>query len=272
MRVRAAWLLLLVAACSTTTAPAVVAPRTVRVVLFGDSNTDGGWDASNVLVEASYISESTLRLSPTAPNGSHQLAGKLEALSTAGLTLHAVNHGASGTGTGDGRHPSGSPNARLVWAGVTRFEAEVLGRGGSAWDGGESKPRVQAFVPTAQDFAYVSMGTNDRTSYGLTATETLANLAWMADRWTAAGLPASHLLVTTLPPRTSGDGSQIVAINAGVRTLAASRGLTLIDLSRQLSDDNGVTWRSPTLHIGDGVHYTEAVRGWLAGQVLARMQ
>lgn len=243
--------------CSSSTAPR----EQGRIVTFGDSNVDGGWDG-NVLVEASYISESALRLAPDAPNGSHQLAGKIERLSG----FHAVNHGASGTTTGDGRHSSGSPNARLVWDGVSRFDAEVLGAG-EVWNPGDGKPRVNAFVPNTHDYVFVSMGTNDG-SAGVGADSTIADLAWMAGEWIHAGLPASHFIVTTLAPRTSGYGGEIPNINPRIRQLAETDGLSLIDLSLYVSSDDGLSWRSASLTV-DGVHYVESVREWLAERAVA---
>jgi len=261
----------LAVACRSSTEPGPAhGPRTSRVVTFGDSNTDRGVVGGS-FAEASYISsDSTARLAPTAPNGIHQLAGKIEALSTASDTLRAVNHAISGSNTGTGKNDvDGSANARGVWNGITRFEAEVLGLGAPTWDTGDGLPRVQAFTPTARDFVYVSMGTNDL-FYGITPAQTVANLHWMVDRWAQAGLPPSHFILTTLPPAAiAGYADEIPAVNDGIRQLAALRGLSLIDLATHVSADNGATWRSDTLHIGDGVHYREPVRQWLAEQVAA---
>ena len=181
-----------------------------------------------------------------------------------------MNHGISGSTTGTGKNDAdGSANARGVWNGVTRFEAEVLGVGSPSWDAGDGIARVQAFAPTANDFVYVSIGTNDLL-YGITPLTTVANLRWMADRWIAAGLPASHFMLTTLPPATlEGYAGEIPAVNDGIRQLATQRGLTLIDLGARVSADGGSTWRSDTLHIGDGVHYREPVKAWLAEQIAA---
>lgn len=279
MRRVALCLFVLLAACAEgggpgPTGPAL--PATVHVILFGDSNTDIGWDAANTLVEASYISDYAERLSPTAPNGSHQLSGKLDALSDSSRVIFkAINHSLSGTGTGFGRMLGDhNPSARFAWNGVTRFEAEVLGLGGTTWTGGTPRARVQAIRPTPLDYVYVSLGTNDWLErYGDNAEATIVNLTWMADRWRAAGLPASHFILTTLPPRLAGgamipDGTQIPAINYGIRQLARAKGLTLLDLSAYTSSDDGYTWRAPALTI-DGVHYTEPVRAWIASQIAA---
>ena len=45
----------------------------------------------------------------------------------------------------------------------------------------------------------------------------------------------------------------------------------LIDLASHTSDDNGLTWRSSDLHVGDGVHYSESVRDWLADRIVAEV-
>jgi lysophospholipase L1-like esterase len=78
-------------------------------------------------------------------------------------------------------------------------------------------------------------------------------------------------MLTTLPPRTDGTLNSPTAIpdrNALIRDLAAELGVHLIDLSAHVSDDDGMTWKSATLNIGDGVHYTEAVRAWIGDQVV----
>jgi lysophospholipase L1-like esterase len=253
--------------------PALAAPSVseqsrglVRIVLFGDSNTDCGW-RERELVACSYIS-SLAPLSPTAPHSAYQLAGMVAARSTAGTRYEVVNHGLSGTGTGDGRYSSGSPNARFSWQGCTRFEAEVLGTQRPTWTDGEGRPRVQAFVPTVDDYVYVSMGTNDLSGFGIDAAGTIANLRWMADRWVGAGLPASHFIVTTLPPRPDAS-SDIPAINPALRHLAATTGISLIDLAAFTTADDGVSWRSNALQIGDGLHYRESTRRWLTDWIVA---
>lgn len=246
--------------------------RELRVVLFGDSNTDIGF-AGAVPVEASYISDDASRLRLHGRNGPHQLAGKLEAMSGRdGVTFRVVNHAATGTATGLARTPSGSPGARSEWQGVTRFEAEVLGLATEGWNGGNGRPIRQAFRPTSRDYVYVSMGTNDAALSGDSASTTIANLAWMATRWTEAGLPSTHFIITTLAPRADSAGAQIPLINAGVRKLAAEAGLTLIDLAQHVSADDGRSWRSPALHIGDGIHYAESVRAWLAERIAASIE
>ncbi len=269
--------------CVTTmsgTAPAV------RVVTFGDSNTDWGLDGTSPNVLAtSYISGSP-HSAAMLPHTSDQLADKIETRWRAvrSNAIRAVNHAISGTTTGGGgyggpnRRWTGAPQARTRAGGVTRFEGEVLGSKWP-WSGGEpvnekypdgSLRRIQSFVPGTNDFAYISMGTNDP-SNGMSTSQTLANLSWMIDRWLAAGKRADHFLLTTLAPRSDKWGGTIPQINEGIRALATSKGAVLIDLASYTSADGGRTWRSSSLHVGDGVHYGEAVRDWLAGRVVDEM-
>jgi lysophospholipase L1-like esterase len=196
-----------------------------------------------------------------------------------------MNHAISGTTTGGGgyggpnRRSTGAPQARTLVGGVTRFQGEVLGTKWP-WSGGEpvngryvdgALRRVQAFTPTTDDFVYVSMGTNDAAA-GIRTQQTLANLGWMIDKWVAAGNRANHFLLTTLAPCTSACGEAFPTLNNGIRALATSKGVILIDLASYTSADNGRTWRSSSLHVGDGVHYSESVRDWLAERVVAAMR
>jgi lysophospholipase L1-like esterase len=236
------------------------------VALFGDSNTDFGYEG-DVIVEASYISGNAKRLAPGAPNGSHQLAGLLEALSTGEFELKAINHGLGYSGSGVGF--DWAPGARYISKGITRFEAEVLGRGRPTWDGDTGIPRIEAFVPTSADYAYVSIGTNDSAIYFMSPDSTLADLSWMADQWVSAGNAPSHLIITTLPPFW---GHNIPLINAGIRALARAKGLSLLDLSAHLSTDDGQTWAAPELTVGDYLHYSTPVRQWIASEIAAIIQ
>jgi lysophospholipase L1-like esterase len=259
----------------------------VRIVTFGDSNTDWGLNGTAPQVLArSYISANT----PAAamlPHGVDQLAGKIEERWRARRSnaIRAVNHAISGTTTGGGsrggpnRRVTGAPQALTPVGGITRFEGEVLGIRWP-WSGGEpinaSYPlgalrRIQAFTPALHDFVYLSMGTNDAANR-ISTLQTLANLGWMIDRWLAAGKRGDHFILTTLAPRTNGSGGSFPEVNDGIRRLAASKGVILIDLAGHTSADNGLTWRSPGLHVGDGVHYSESVRDWLAERVVAEMQ
>jgi hypothetical protein len=250
----------------------------VRLVTFGDSNTDAGWATGNPnAVAVSYVSAVRTRPEASAPHSPTQLAGTIEALAARyGVPISVVNHGIAGTGTGPARSDVGAPGARTTVNGVTRFDAEVLGLG-APWNGGEPVNadypkggivRSRAFRPTAADFVYVSLGTNDA-FYGLKAAASADNIVWMVQRWTSAGLPANHFIVTTLAPRTDGHGAEIPALNDSIRSLARRLSVKLIDLAAYTSADNGRTWRSASYQIGDGVHYSEMVRDWLASQVSA---
>jgi hypothetical protein len=281
--------------CTTLTAcadgitpPPVEEGVPVRIVTFGDSNTDNGWSGTDPEVVArSYVSKGPLRLGASDPHDPRQLAAKIEEAwqSVRQSPITVVNHGIGGTTTGGGgfggpdRHTSGSPNARTKVHEITRFDAEVLGRGAPDWDGGEPVnesypdgpvPRRNAFVPGAHDFAYVSMGTNDP-PHGIGIDRTRENLEWMVEQWIAAGLPASHFLLTTLPPAPQ-YGPHIREINLAIRRLGAEKGIHVIDLSAHTSPDDGLTWKSEDLHVGDEGHYSEAVREWIAAQVVAHMR
>jgi hypothetical protein len=263
---------------------------TVRVTTFGDSNTDIAWSPSEPFVLArSYVSDLVPRPAPGQPHDPRQLAGIVENRWRAvhAMPIRVTNHGIAATHTGGGGHGgadrngNGAPNARTPVGGITRFEGEVLGRA-HPWTGGEpvnaayptgAITRVNGYVPDSTDFAYVSMGTNDLADAGMPPARTLENLAWMVDTWISAGHAADHLVLTTLPPRGDRDlGDAIPTINAGIRALAARTGAGLIDLAAHTSADDGRTWRDPSMHIGDRLHYTTPVREWIAGQLVTYMQ
>jgi hypothetical protein len=274
---------------------ACATPLVVRIVLFGDSNTDrceeDWWPTQLPSRKSSYVGV-VPRLGPTEAHLSCMVAGKVESKWDAlrNETIDVVNHAIAGTTTGGSTHVTGdpdrsnagSPNARFAVNGTTRFEAEVLGEG-FPWSGGEptnsSFPtgdiiRVNAFTPDDIDFAYVSMGTNDDAgaTRTLTAGQTETNLRWMAQQWIDAGRPADHFIITTLPPRDDANSpTSISDRNTRIRSIASDLGLHLIDLSNHVSDDNGATWRSASLNIGDGIHYTATVRGWIADQIVSWM-
>jgi hypothetical protein len=272
-------------ACATPTAVSQV----VRIVLFGDSNTDRCEEVQPPNRISSYVSV-TPRLGPGAPHLACSVPGKVQ-LAWEGLrseTVRVVNHGIASSTTGGGgfggpnRTSKGSPNARLKVGGYTRFEGEVLGKG-YPWSGGEPTNsafptgpvrRVNAYTPGPTDFVYVSMGTNDDAgpTRTMTAAQTAANLRWMIQQWTAAGRAADHFILTTLAPRDDANSAtSIPERNTLIRALGAELGVHIVDLAAYTSDDNGATWRSPSLNIGDGIHYTEAVRTWLGEQVSAWM-
>jgi lysophospholipase L1-like esterase len=261
MRLFTVLLLAALCACSSVdTAP----PQAVRIVLFGDSNTDMGIRGSTI-VAFSYVSGDPARPSPYAPNDPTQVSGKIERLWPGAEPLRVVNHAIGGTNTTNTLSVlNGQPNARYTQDGVTRFEAEVLGRG-RLWTF-NNIPRVQAFTPTAGDFVYVSLGTND-CRYGATYDGTTASLGWMIDQWKAAGLPASHFILATIPPTSDSPTCATDLENAKIRSLVAASGATLLDLSRYLSDDDGLSWRNTEQTI-DGTHYTEPVREWIAERII----
>ncbi len=264
---------------------------TVHVVTFGDSNTDFGWAGTDHTPRArSYISDGpNLRPTPTDSSSQFTVAGKIErqwrAVST--IPIRVVNHGISGTTTGGGgyggreRNLGGAPNMRTVVRGLTRFDGEVLGIG-FPWNGGEPTnanfpngpiPRVNAFTPGAHDFAYVSLGTNDLANDAMPPAQTIENLTWMIDRWISTGHAPDHLVITTLPPRPDHDlGDAIPKTNDAIRTLANRTGAGLIDLADFTSADDGLTWRGAEMHIGDRLHYSEAVRDWIAARMVAYMR
>jgi lysophospholipase L1-like esterase len=256
----------------------------VQLVTFGDSNTDFGFAGTDPSVRAaSYVSDGNpgVRLAPDARNSSYQLAGKIEAQWRASRvqTIRVVNHAIAGTNTGAGRDILTSPNAREAVDGVTRFQGEALGVA-YPWNGGESTndffpngsiPRVQAFSPRPSDFLYISMGTNDVASdVNFPTSTSLANLEWMIDQWVSLGLSASHVMLTTLPPRTVTDAAKIRNLNDGIRALAQRKGVKLIDLVMLVSNDNGGNWSGPSVHVDD-YHYSEQIRDQLATNVVSYM-
>jgi lysophospholipase L1-like esterase len=255
----------------------------VQIVTFGDSNTDIGFEGTSPIIRvASYVSSSDpgVRLPATAPNSSLQLAGKIEAAWRANRpqqSIHAVNHGVSGTSSTAGRTIVLAPNAQEAVSGVTRFQGEVLGIG-YPWNGGETQNqfypngpilRVNAFRPRTNDFAYISIGTNDVYIQGLSAATIKQNLEIMIDQWINAGFAPSHLFVTTLPPLGSTGSVSIQALNTMIRGFAL-KGVTIIDIAQFTSAD-GLHWTSPSLHVGDFIHYSEPVRAWIADQVVSKM-
>ena len=261
----------------------------VRIVLFGDSNTDRCEEVQPPNRLSSYVSVSP-RLGPNDPPLACSVAGKVAAAWTSARSepIRVVNHAISASTTGGGgfggpdRTSSGSPNARTSVNGISRFQGEMLAAG-YPWSGGEPKSskfpsgavlRVNAYLPGGDDFAYVSMGTNDDAgpTRTMTAAQTEANLRWMVQQWTGTGRAADHFILTTLAPRDDANSpTSIPDRNTLIRALAAELGVHLIDLAEYTSDDNGATWKSPSLNIGDGIHYTEAVRTWLGNQIVSWM-
>jgi hypothetical protein len=257
----------------------------VQVVTFGDSNTDLGFSGTDPTQRfSSYVSSAQsngtrVRLGPNDPNNALQLAGKIENKWRAArpqTSIRVANHGIAGTSTGLGRDAgSGAPNAQESVGGITRFQGEVLGMA-YPWSGGEpfgpvypNGPirRVQAFQPRNSDFLYFSMGTND-VGAGVATATILANMETMVDQWIALGRPASHVIITTLPPRPPGTSSTIPALNDQIRSKFGAKGARVVSIDSFVSNDKGLTWKSSAFHVGDSLHYSEAVREWIADQVV----
>lgn len=252
----------------------------IRIVTFGDSNTDYGYVGnSSILNQVSYVSANPRRPSPSLADNFTQLSGKIEIWWSDRYSpaVNAVNHGVLGTGSGAARSTDGAPGARTIVNGITRFGAEVLGLG-APWNGGEptnasfqSGPvtRSLAYTPTGNDFVYVSIGTNDGNQLISTA-QTLENLEWMIDSWTGAGMRADHFILTNLAPGI-GFTSLEADRNRAIRSLAVQKGVSFIDITSLTSNDDGITWKSAALHVGDEVHYSETVREWIAEQIVSIM-
>jgi hypothetical protein len=249
--------------------------RSIRLVLFGDSDTDYGFAEPLALkpderiVATSYVSTyASTRLSPDAPHNAWQLAGMI-VKGWSGDSLEVVNHAIGGTNSGFGTSVvGGGPNARDTIKGVTRFEAEVLGKAGTTWTA-NGIARVHAFTPTPSDFAYVSLGTND-CRYNLTYAETIQNLKWMAETWIAQGLPANHFLLATIPPTADTKYCPVLDVNANIRALGKALGLQVIDIGAYTTTD-GMTWTADSMSVDppEDVHYRAWVRRWVAGQILS---
>lgn len=252
---------------------------TVRITTFGDSNTDYGYFGNNPTINAiSYVSANPNRQPASTPNNITQLAGKIEAgWAPYSPSIIAVNHGVLGTGTGSARSTAGAPSARTEVNGITRFAGEVLGFG-YPWSGAEPVnssfqfgpiSRVKSYTPTVNDFVYVSIGTNDP-NFLISPIQTVENITWMIDQWTGRGYPASHFILTNLAPSQTSGPSE-AQLNRELRQLAIQKGVGFIDLTNYTSNDDGQTWKSSSLHVGDSVHYAESVRDWIAGEVIAIM-
>ena len=85
--------------------------------------------------------------------------------------------------------------------------------------------RVRAYTPGANDFAYVSIGTNDPL-VGMSTSQTITNLTWMIDQLHRRRARRVTSIITTLAPRTDDNyGNYIPTVNTLIRSLAASKGL-----------------------------------------------
>jgi hypothetical protein len=68
------------------------------------------------------------------------------------------------------------------------------------------------------------------------------------------------------------ESARIPDLNTKIRALAAAKGIRLIDISQFVSNDDGLTWKSASLHlVNDELHYAESVRAWIADQVVSIM-
>jgi hypothetical protein len=237
----------------------------IRLALIGDSNLERGKSGTST-VATSYVSGTTLSIDPEAyPDHPKLMSGKIMAFRA---DVEAVNHGISSTRTGTGT-VSGRPDALHSINGVTRFEAEVLGKG-YPWTAA-SIPRVNAFTPTPVDYGYYALGVNDISS-GISPETIRDNIGTAIDMWLAAGLPPEHLMVATIGPRLGNTyAHNIPATNQLIRALVAAKGVSLVDIAALVSDDDGLTWKSDDLHTGDGLHYTEATLDLIAAEVSALM-
>lgn len=268
--IRAVFLACGVVACGGEKSVAPVAPPipVVRIITFGDSHIDFGIRGDS-LVDVSYISQDMLLLGVKSVDSKYALAGKVEALSNSSLKFVAVNHGIGGTSSDESWRGDREPNALTVWNGITRFEAEVLGRGGPDWDAGTGKRRVYAFQPTKDDFVYVSIGTMDPPLY-VDSARTHINIRRMIAYWTGAGLPASHFMLATLTPNVQlkvDFPGKLVALNSLYAQIAAEEGITLIDVSARTRI--GEDWIPGTT--GEGRHANEAVIKLIAQDVVNKI-
>jgi hypothetical protein len=232
-----------------------------RLAMIGDSNLQNGKDGRST-VATSYLEGGTRSIDPDDyPDHPKLLSGKVMALRA---DVEAVNHGIGSTQTGTGT-VSGRPYALHSIEGVTRFEAEILGRG-YPWTA-TGIPRTNAFTPTSADFGYYSLGVND--IWARVSPETIrANINTAIDLWLDAGLTAANLMVTTIGPRVGNQYAyRIPAANALIRELVEAKGVSLIDIAALVSDDDGLTWKDPGMHTGDGVHYTETVNDLIAAEI-----
>jgi hypothetical protein len=235
----------------------------IRLAMIGDSNLQNGKDGTRT-VATSYLEGGTLSIDVDSyPDHPKLLSGKVMALRA---DVEAVNHGISSTQTGTGT-VSGRPYALHSIEGVTRFEAEILGRG-YPWTA-TGIARTNAFAPITSDFGYYSLGVND--IWARVRPETIRdNIGTAIDLWLDAGLPAAHLMVTTIGPRVGNQyADRIPLANALIRELVAAKGVSLVDIAALVSDDDGLTWKDPDMQTGDGLHYSEIVNDLIAAEIQA---
>jgi hypothetical protein len=247
----------------SSTVPTVV--PAIRLALIGDSNLERG-KSDTTTVARSYVSGASFSIDPNAyPDHPKLMSGKIMALRP---DVEAVNHGISNTRTGTGT-VSDRPHALHSINGITRFEAEVLGKG-YPWTA-TGIPRVNSFVPTAVDFGYYALGVNDIAA-GVAPETIRDNIGIAIDMWLAAGLPAERLMVATIGPRVGNTHqNRIPVTNQLIRALVAAKGVSLVDIAQLVSGDDGLTWKSPALQTGDGLHFSEATLDLIAAEISAIM-
>ncbi len=269
-----------------------VATRQIRVTVFGDSNSDGGTDSLGRWTVWAYISpesassfRGTVRLRATDPQGRDQLTGLIETRAvdrgfTGGWTVSAINHSMSGSGLGPGGSFPGSGPAALDTAmGHTRFQAEVLGQAGTTWNPGRTfgrtdVPRVSAYVPDADSYVYIALGTNN--PRGESPAAQAGYLSELVGQWVAAGHSAGRVFIATVPPgRTTPDP---YARDLSLAILALPErypGLRIVDISGQFSaGGERLLWESSACYrsaANDPLHYTLPVRRWIADQVVGQI-
>lgn len=250
-------------------APAAPPIPVVRIVTFGDSHVDCGIRGDHI-VDVSYISQDMMHAGVRSVASPNSLAGRLEALSTSSLKIKAVNHGIGGTSSDASWRFDGEPNALAVWKGITRFEAEVLGRGGPDWDAGTGKPRVYAYTPDANDFVFISLGSIDPPIY-IDSASTHRNIRRMVSLWKGAGLPASHFFMATVPPTTQlarDFPGKFLQLNAVIWAVGAEDGITIIDIAAKTTVASDQWIPGATI---DGMHMSDANYDWLASEVRANI-
>ncbi|HYF48705.1 MAG TPA: PKD domain-containing protein [Planctomycetota bacterium] len=107
-------------------------------------------------------------------------------------------------------------------------------------------------------FAVLMLGTNDANA-GRTSAQFIADLTAVVDKLEAQRIV---VILSTIPPMTSGGASNVVPYNTAIRNFAQTRGLALIDYYAEiLARRPGTTWQN-TLISSDGVHPSASGGGY----------